>query len=468
MERTAEKVSLEREVVIAASPETVGEFLVDPEKATRWMGMTSSFDPRPGGLYQSEVIPGHTARGEFVEIDAPRRLVFTWGLGAGRGRPEPGAVRLVDGGDRARAGRRRDAASLHASGPADGRGGRVARPRLGPLSRAARDRGTRRRPRARPVAHRRDVERRIRHHRSDVASSDGAAEPLPRRPLPLEVVTAWLLFVIVAIEILVTYSRLPAHELYHVSGSGLSGGASRVLVFSNFPTALVAIAVLALLADRTSTAWAIVGIALCAAVFWPGVVDQADLDAKPVNALAALGVLTAIALTAIAWRQGVAWSGRCAGDSIRLAAAAAALFVGLPWIAADVGFFLTGVPGLGWLFQTGQYLPPPFPPAVHHGHHHGMDGVLLLISAALLSRVVPSVRPTWLRVATGAYLALMAAYGIGNIANDAWLEQVVKRGWTTWAIPNVLRPGLTIAWGVIVLGAAALYAASARWSEAAR
>jgi hypothetical protein len=286
-------------------------------------------------------------------------------------------------------------------------------------------------------------------------------------PLPREVVAVWLLFAVVAVEILVTYSRLPARELYHVTGSGLSGGASRALVFSNFPTALVAIAVLALLAERTSTAWAIVGIALCAAVFWPGVVDQADLDAKPVNVLAALGVLIAIALTAIAARHGTRWSGRRAGDRVRLVAAAAALVVGLPWLAAELGFFLTGVSGLHWLFLTGRYAPG-LPPAVHHGHHHGMDGVLLLISAALLSRVVPSVRRHWLRVATGAYLALMAAYGIANIANDAWFEQVVKRGWTTWAIPSVLRPNLTIAWGLIVLGAALLYAASSRWSQVAR
>jgi hypothetical protein len=279
----------------------------------------------------------------------------------------------------------------------------------------------------------------------------------------------WLLFVVVAVEMLVTYSRLPARELYHVSRSGLSGGASRALVFSNFPTALVAIVVLAFAADRMSsgkvTAWALVGIALCAAVFWPGVVDQADLDAKAVNVLAALGVLIALALTAVALRQGAASSGRRAGDRVRVAVGAGALLIGLPWIAAELGFFLTGVPGLGRLFETGQYLPPPSPPAVHHGHHHGMDGVLLLLSAVLLSRVVPSVRRNGLRVATGAYLALMAAYGIGNIANDAWGEQVVKRGWTTWAIPNVLRPSLTIAWGVIVLGAAALYAASVWWSR---
>jgi hypothetical protein len=62
MEKTAEKTSLEREVAIAASPETVWEFLVDPQKATRWMGQECSFDPRPGGLYECAVIPGHMAR----------------------------------------------------------------------------------------------------------------------------------------------------------------------------------------------------------------------------------------------------------------------------------------------------------------------------------------------------------------------------------------------------------------------
>ena len=79
MEQTAETTAVEREIAIAASPDTVWEFLVDPEKATRWMGQTASFDPRPGGQYRVEVIPGETAVGEFVELDPPRRLVHTWG-----------------------------------------------------------------------------------------------------------------------------------------------------------------------------------------------------------------------------------------------------------------------------------------------------------------------------------------------------------------------------------------------------
>jgi len=37
---TAEQTSLEREIAIAASPETVWQFLVDPEKSLRWWGLT--------------------------------------------------------------------------------------------------------------------------------------------------------------------------------------------------------------------------------------------------------------------------------------------------------------------------------------------------------------------------------------------------------------------------------------------
>ena len=79
MDAITETTSVERELAIAASPETVWEFLVDPDKATRWMGETASFDAQPGGEYRVGVIPGHTAAGEFVELDPPRRLVFTWG-----------------------------------------------------------------------------------------------------------------------------------------------------------------------------------------------------------------------------------------------------------------------------------------------------------------------------------------------------------------------------------------------------
>jgi len=77
--RAAEELVFEREVAIAASPETVWQFLVDPEKAVLWMGLEASLDPRPGGRYRITVLSGAVATGEFVEVDPPRRLIYTWG-----------------------------------------------------------------------------------------------------------------------------------------------------------------------------------------------------------------------------------------------------------------------------------------------------------------------------------------------------------------------------------------------------
>ena len=90
MDATTETTSIERTISIAATPETVWAFLVDPDKATRWMGMKADFDPQPGGVYRCDVIPGHTAQGEFVELDPPHKLVFTWGWENNEGVP-PGS-----------------------------------------------------------------------------------------------------------------------------------------------------------------------------------------------------------------------------------------------------------------------------------------------------------------------------------------------------------------------------------------
>jgi hypothetical protein len=292
--------------------------------------------------------------------------------------------------------------------------------------------------------------------------------------VPREVVAVWALFAVVAVEILVTYSRLPPPQLYHVSRTGLPGGASRVLVFLNFPLALVSIVILVLLAARLSsrvtTAAAATGILLSAAVFWPGVVKDSDLDARPVNAIAALGVLIALSQTVVGART-LSWPSppiTHATDRLRLVVAGVALMVAVPWMAADLGLSFEGVPVLGTLYQSGELRSQPgvlvLHPAVHHGHHHGMDGVLLVLSALLLSRLLGSVRAIWLRRTLGAYLALMLCYGAANIANDFWLEQVVKRGWTNWEIPGVTTPHASAAWGLIVLAAAAVWAVSL-WRE---
>jgi uncharacterized protein YndB with AHSA1/START domain len=41
---------VDREVRIAARPETVFEFFVDPQKMIQWKGRKADLDPRPGGV----------------------------------------------------------------------------------------------------------------------------------------------------------------------------------------------------------------------------------------------------------------------------------------------------------------------------------------------------------------------------------------------------------------------------------
>ena len=288
-----------------------------------------------------------------------------------------------------------------------------------------------------------------------------------RRGLPREVLVVWALFLVVAIEIFVTYERLPPGELYHVSGEGFTGAASRVLVFSNFPLALVALPVILLLVDRlpgrAAAVVAGIGLVSSAVVFWPGVVDQDDLDAKAANILPALGVAIAAGMTvAVAVRGGVErWQPARQLDWFRVVLGVGVILVAVPWLLADLGISLDGVPVLGSIWQTGELRTQPgdpvLHPAVHHGHHHGMDGTLLLWSALLLSRTLPAFGRRALGRVTAVLLSLMLVYGLAEIANDGWLEQIVKRGWTDWEIPDMTRPSVSLGWLAIFIGTVLVY-----------
>lgn len=70
------------ETHVAAPPETVFTFLVDPEKMARWMGSRVELDPRPGGRYALDISAQIRARGEYVEVVPPSRVVFTFGWDA--------------------------------------------------------------------------------------------------------------------------------------------------------------------------------------------------------------------------------------------------------------------------------------------------------------------------------------------------------------------------------------------------
>jgi uncharacterized protein YndB with AHSA1/START domain len=67
------------EIRIAASPETVFDFFTDPGKMIQWMGRSVELDPRPGGSFRCDINDDAIASGSYLELDRPRRVVFTWG-----------------------------------------------------------------------------------------------------------------------------------------------------------------------------------------------------------------------------------------------------------------------------------------------------------------------------------------------------------------------------------------------------
>jgi uncharacterized protein YndB with AHSA1/START domain len=96
---------VEVSVHIAAQPETVLAYFTDPRRYVQWMGAGAALEPVPGGCYRVVMRDGVEAAGEFVEIDPPHRLVFTWGWTHDQAVP-PGTTRVVvtlrpeDGGTR--------------------------------------------------------------------------------------------------------------------------------------------------------------------------------------------------------------------------------------------------------------------------------------------------------------------------------------------------------------------------------
>lgn len=220
----------------------------------------------------------------------------------------------------------------------------------------------------------------------------------------------WVLLAVVATEIFATYTRVPAAELYYVTGSGIGLAARQVLLFVGFPAGLIAVLLAGVSADRSSPRMALLitaGIATAAITAVAGTgVDEVDADVRTISILAVAGVAIAAALgVATAARGGLAPLRRLPGDRLRVIAALALALLAIPWMLADIGFAVDQVPGLNRVFISEAIRPNPGRPlpfsAVHDGHHHGMDGIVLAWSALLGSRLLPGLRSARLGSALG-------------------------------------------------------------------
>jgi uncharacterized protein YndB with AHSA1/START domain len=67
---------------IEAPPELVYRYFTDPERFIAWLGVGAEVDAVPGGGYRIQMTSDSriSACGRYVELDPPRRVVFTWGF----------------------------------------------------------------------------------------------------------------------------------------------------------------------------------------------------------------------------------------------------------------------------------------------------------------------------------------------------------------------------------------------------
>lgn len=85
-----ERDAIEEEIRIAAPPERVFEALTNPHELVQWWGQKGIYrgkqwtnDVRPGGKWRSEGTSDRDGNpfevhGEYLQIDPPRLLEFTW------------------------------------------------------------------------------------------------------------------------------------------------------------------------------------------------------------------------------------------------------------------------------------------------------------------------------------------------------------------------------------------------------
>ena len=59
---------VERELYIAARPETVFSFFTDPEKMMRWLGIRARVDARPGGICHIHINEYDMMGGTYLEV----------------------------------------------------------------------------------------------------------------------------------------------------------------------------------------------------------------------------------------------------------------------------------------------------------------------------------------------------------------------------------------------------------------
>jgi uncharacterized protein YndB with AHSA1/START domain len=75
----SDRESIVRQVWIDATPEDVFPYFTDADKLRIWKAVWAESDARAGGGFRVDITgKGDIAHGAYLEIEPPRRVVFTW------------------------------------------------------------------------------------------------------------------------------------------------------------------------------------------------------------------------------------------------------------------------------------------------------------------------------------------------------------------------------------------------------
>ena len=88
--------TVEHVVHIDARPETVWSFWTEPERLCEWWGVEADAVAETGGVFRVVMESGPIMLGEFLELEPPHRLLFSFGWegGAPGGPLPPGSSRV--------------------------------------------------------------------------------------------------------------------------------------------------------------------------------------------------------------------------------------------------------------------------------------------------------------------------------------------------------------------------------------
>jgi uncharacterized protein YndB with AHSA1/START domain len=76
------------QIRIEATPAEIFPYLIESDLLVQWIGQSAHLDPEPGGVFALD-FDETKIRGNFVTVEPPHRVVFTWGV--------PGSTELPEG-----------------------------------------------------------------------------------------------------------------------------------------------------------------------------------------------------------------------------------------------------------------------------------------------------------------------------------------------------------------------------------